>query len=143
MLGRMKDTVVETSKSVCIPDTQACMRVCRLGPGGHTLVRGKPVCARYKLAYTLGKLACKMVRRSTVFDLDILACIRACIPVYTPACIPACTRVCIPDRENNSADNKVLGQQQQQQLKLRRIRPGKIVCHFIEFFLKIRIIIPS
>jgi hypothetical protein len=55
MLGRRKDTVVETSKSVCIPDTQACMRVCRLGPGGHTLVHDKPVCARYKLAYTLGK----------------------------------------------------------------------------------------
>jgi hypothetical protein len=30
----------------------------------------------------------------------------------------------------------VLGQQQQQQLKLRRIRPGKIVCHFIEFLFR-------
>jgi hypothetical protein len=56
MLGRRKDdTVVKMSKSVCIPDTQVCMRVCRLGPGGHTLVHDKPVCARYKLAYTLGK----------------------------------------------------------------------------------------
>jgi hypothetical protein len=55
MLGCKKNTVVETSKSVCIPDTQACMRVCRLGPGGHTLVHDKPVCARYKLAYTRGK----------------------------------------------------------------------------------------
>jgi hypothetical protein len=128
------------------------MRVCRLGLGGHTLVHGKPVCARYKLAYTLGKLACKKVQRSTAFDLDIPACIRACIPAYTLACIPACTRVCIPDRENNSADNKVLGQQQQQQLKLRQLRPGKIVCHFciaitacilLSFFQKIRMIIPS
>jgi hypothetical protein len=55
MLGRRKDTVVETSKSVCVPDTQACMRVCKLVPGGHTLVHGKPVYVRYKLAYTLGK----------------------------------------------------------------------------------------
>ncbi len=55
MLGCKKNTVVETSKSVCIPDTKACMRVCRLGLGGHTLVHDKPVCAQYKLAYTLDK----------------------------------------------------------------------------------------
>ena len=84
--------MVETSKSVCIPDTQACMQVCRLGPGGHTLVHGKPVCARYKLAYTLGKWACKLVLRSKAFELDIPACIRACTPVYTLACTPACIR---------------------------------------------------
>jgi hypothetical protein len=79
--------VVETSKSVCIPDTQACMQVCRLGPGGRTLAHGKPVCARYKLAYTLGKWACKLVRRSTAFELDIPACTPACIRACTPACI--------------------------------------------------------
>jgi hypothetical protein len=104
MLGRRKDTVVEMSKLVCIPDTQVCMRVCRLGPGGYTLVHGKPVYARYKLAYTLGKWVCKMVLRSTAFEFDIPACtpacIRACIPAYTlactPACTPACIRACIP-----------------------------------------------
>ena len=99
MLGRRKDTVVEMSKSVCIPDTQACMRVCRLVPGGHTLFHGKPVYVRYKLAYTLGKWVCKLVLRSTAFELDILACtpacIRACIPAYTPAYTPACTPACI------------------------------------------------
>jgi hypothetical protein len=134
MLGRMKDTGVETSKSVCIPDTQACMRVCRLGLGGHTLVHGKPVCARYKLACILGKWVCKLVLRSTVFELDIPACTLACIPACTLACTPACTLACTPacvlDRESSSTDNRELGQQQRQQLKRRLLRPNKIICHF-------------
>jgi hypothetical protein len=117
MLGRRKDTVEETSKSVCIPDTQARMRVCRLGPGGHTLVRGKPVCARYKLACILGKWVCKLVLRSTVFEFDIPACTLACIPACTLACTPACTPACILDRESSSTDNRELGQQQRQQLE--------------------------
>jgi hypothetical protein len=144
MLGRRKDdTVVEMSKSVCIPDTQVCMQVCRLGPGGHTSVHGKPVCARYKLAYTLGKWACKLVLRSKAFELDIPACIRACIlacilactlaytpaciracipaciPACTPACTPACIPACIPGRRSSLADDDMLDQQQRQQLKWR------------------------
>jgi hypothetical protein len=71
-----------------------------------------------------------MVRRSTVFDLDILACtlvytpacIRACIQACIPACIlafiPAFTPACIRD-SSLAADNRVFGQQQRLQLKRR------------------------
>ena len=110
--------MVEMSKSVCIPDnTEACKRVCRLGPGGHKLVHDKLVCARYKLACILGKWAYKLVLGSTAFELDIPACTPACTaPVYTPACTPACT----PGRRSSLADgNRVLDQQQRQQSKRR------------------------